>query len=324
MIRKQCSLSAGRRVLRPVERTRMLFWPRVRKRKFYAIVAALALLLLLTASAFCWMLDPRLAPLPWLAAAAALAYGVLWERRWVETTRRTVTLPGLPESMDGFRIVHLSDLHWDAYTRPEWMRRTFDRVNALEPDIIVLTGDLITHFREYIEPCARGLGHLRARHGVFAVLGNHDHWASGRLLTEALEASGITVLNNAHRPIGDGLWLVGVDDPHLQRADLNRALEGVADDGRPRVLLAHSPDIMEEAADRVDLVLSGHTHGGQVRLPVLGAIMRVTRRPAARPFTVGWGRAGRTLCFTNRGLGSVLIPIRFNCRPEIAVITLKV
>lgn len=285
-------------------------------------LAATALLTL--ASFLLWLVDPRGPYAVFGGAALAAAWGVILERRWVQVTRREVALPGLCPALDRIRIVHLSDIHWDAYTDPRRLRAIFTSVNALAPDLVVLTGDLVTHYRRYIQPCADGLSVLRARVGVFAVLGNHDHWASGPQLTEALRGHGIQVLFNERVLIEGGLWLVGVDDPHLQRADLERALAGISDDDpRPRLLLAHSPDIMAEAVGRVDVVLTGHTHGGQVRFPVVGPLLRATRHEAGKRFVMGLRRAGRTLCFTNRGLGTVLIPIRFNCRPEVAVITLR-
>lgn len=300
----------------------VLLRPRLRKRVFYALVAFASALLLVLASFLLWLVEPRAVLTPWLAAAAALAWGVFWERRWLEVTGGEVVLEGLPAALDGFRVVQISDVHWDAYTDPAWVLDVIERVNGMDADVVALTGDLVTHFRQYIPPCARALGRLRARRGVFAVLGNHDHWAGGRILTDALEREGIQVLSNRHVWM-DGFWLVGVDDPHVQRDDLTRALDGIGLDGLPRVLLAHSPDIMEDAVGKVSLVLSGHTHGGQVRVPGVGAMLHATRFPAGKRFTVGWGQEGTTVCYTNRGLGSVLIPIRFNCRPEVAVITLR-
>lgn len=302
----------------------LLYRPRIPKRQFYAIVMLAALLFLTAVSFVLWLVDPRGPYAVFGGAIIALLYGILLERRWVQFSRRVVDLPGLGKALDGLRIVHLSDVHWDAYTNASRLHSLFDEINTLDPDLVVLTGDLVTHYRRHIDPCTDALARLRARLGVFTVLGNHDHWASGRLLIAALERRGIRVLVNEHVLIAEGLWLVGVDDPHLQFADLDQALDGIADDDtRPRVLLAHSPDIMGEAVGRVNVVLTGHTHGGQVRFPVVGPLLRATRREAGKHFVHGMKRAGETLCFTNRGLGTVLIPIRFNCRPEVAVITLR-
>lgn len=279
--------------------------------------------MLLALSFALWWVTPFAPHVVFSGAAITLAWGIFIERHWVEQTERVVALAGLPASMDGFRILHLTDIHFDDRTNVARLCAMLDRFNRLEPDMVVLTGDLITHFRRHIEPCAQVLGRLRARRGVYAVLGNHDHWANGRAMAEALRHQGIRVLCNEHELIDGGFWLVGVDDPHLHFDDLDAALDGIDEDGRPRVLLAHSPDIMSVAVDRVDVVLTGHTHGGQVRLPVVGPLMRATRREAARRHVMGLKRIGRTLCFTNRGLGTVLIPIRFNCRPEVAVVTLR-
>lgn len=302
----------------------LLYRPRIPKRQFYAIVMLAAMVFLTSLSFALWLVDPRGPYAVFGGAFAALLYGVILERRWVQFTRRLIELPGLPPALDGLRIVHLSDIHWDAYTNAARLHGLFDEINALQPDLVVLTGDLVTHYRRHIDPCANALSRLRARLGVFTVLGNHDHWASGRLLSAALERRCIRVLTNEHLLVDEGLWLVGVDDPHLQLANLEQALAGIADeDTRPRILLAHSPDIMDEAVGRVDVVLTGHTHGGQVRFPVVGPLLRATRREVGKHFVHGLKRAGETLCFTNRGLGTVLLPIRFNCRPEVAVFTLR-
>lgn len=300
----------------------LYYRPRIPKRQFYTIVFLASTTALLFVAFVSWLITPLGPYVVFGTAILSTVYGVFIERRWVQLTRREVYLAGLPTADDGFRIVHLSDIHWDTYTNPARLQAIFEGINALEPEMIVLTGDLITHYRKFIEPCARSLGRLRARHGVYAVLGNHDHWANGPMLRAALQQQAIRVLTNEHARIRDAFWLVGVDDPHLQFSDLDAALRGIPHDRLPRILLAHSPDIMGEAQGRVDLVLAGHTHGGQVRFPWLGPLMRATRRRAGKPFIMGMKRAGTTLCFTNRGLGTVLLPIRFNCRPEVALITL--
>lgn len=304
----------------------LLFRPRMPKRLFYLIVLAASLTLVGGVSWLAGRWLPWGAPLTWVAAIGALLYGTLWERRWIEINHHPLPIEDLPSGLHGLRIVHLSDLHVDAYTTRRWLERVVRTVNALEPDLVVFTGDLVTHEPGYIGPCVEGLEGLRARLGVFAVLGNHDHWAGSQRLVTELRRLGVRVLCNAHARLGasagdDGtLWLVGVDDPHLKRARLDLALEGVGDG--PRVLLSHSPDIIEEAAGRVDVILMGHTHGGQVCFPWVGPLFGATRRPSSRAFLAGMRRAGSTTCYTNRGLGTVLLPIRFNCRPEVAVLTL--
>lgn len=305
----------------------LLYRPRMPKRLFYLVVLVISLALV---GGLSWLVGRVVRQgvlLTWMAATGVLLYASLWERRWIEVTRHHVPVSGLSPSLDGLRIVHLSDLHTDAYSTPQWMERVVRTVNALEPDLIVFTGDLVTHEPGFIAPCVDGLAGLQARLGVFAVLGNHDHWAGAQRLATELGHLGIEVLFNRSvrlaRPghAGEPLWLIGVDDPHLKRARLDLALEGVSEPG-PRVLLAHSPDIIEEAAGRVDLILMGHTHGGQVCFPLVGPLFGATRRASSRPFLAGLRRAGTTTCFTNRGLGTVLMPIRFNCRPEVAVLTL--
>jgi len=238
----------------------------------------------------------------------------------IEHTR--IQLNRLPKAFDGFRVVQLSDVHHGPFSSSEQIEQAVETANRLQPDIIALTGDYISKERHYAAPCAEMLGRLKARHGVYAVLGNHDHWVDAALLTDLFRAEGITVLiNEGMRFEKDGaaFWLAGVDDTMVGLEDLSLALAGARRD-EMKLLLAHNPVILRRAARAsVDLVLSGHTHGGQVAIRgERSASGRVRRR-----LLKGLGRQGNTQIYVNRGLGTVVLPIRYGCPPEISLLELR-
>jgi predicted MPP superfamily phosphohydrolase len=251
------------------------------------------------------------------AARSALA-----EPFMLTIERREVFLRRLPRELDRFRIVQLSDLHLGPLTSGDQLRRAVEVANNLNPDIIALTGDYISHERQYAAPCAEIVGRLRARCGIFAVLGNHDHWTDAALITDLFRAEGIKVLiNEGMRFEKDGasFWLAGVDDTMVGLEDLPLALAGARHD-EMKLLLAHNPIILRRAARAgVDFVLSGHTHGGQVTI-------RSERSASGRPrrrLLKGLGRQGETQIYVTRGLGTVILPIRYGCPPEVSLLELR-
>ena len=261
---------------------------------------------------------------------AAVLQAAVIEPSQVEVTRQPIRLAKLPAEFDGFRVVQLSDIHHSSFLGEAEIAEAARRANALRPDLIALTGDYVSHARSYIAGCARALGRLRAPHGVFAVLGNHDHWTDAEMMTSALEREGIRVLRNQAARVerrGAHVWLAGVDDLLVGRDDLPAALAGTTP-AEARLLLAHNPAIIREAARAgVDLVLSGHTHGGQINWSLLAGrrdetAARWLRRPSRR-FLRGHADLGATQIYVNRGLGTVVVPLRYGCPPEITLIELK-
>ena len=234
---------------------------------------------------------------------------------------KQILLDRMPKVFDGFRIVQLSDVHHGPFSSREQIERAIETANRLQPDIIALTGDYISKERQYAAPCAEMLGKLKARFGVYAVLGNHDHWVDAPLLTDLFRAEGITVLINEGMRFeqnGDTFWIAGVDDSMVGLEDISLALAGARDD-EMRLLLAHNPIVLRRAVRaEVDLVLSGHTHGGQVA--IRGE--RSTARPRKRALQGLW-RQGNTQIYVNRGLGTVVLPIRYGCPPEISLLELR-
>ena len=255
--------------------------------------------------------------------AAAFAEAVWWEPKRIRVERHSVRLASLPGAFDGFKIAQLSDLHRGRVVGAGHLRKAVRLTNDLRPDLVCLTGDYISGPAKHAASCAEVLGDLRASHGVHAILGNHDHWADADGVSRELQGAGIGVLRNqwtAVRQRDGTLALVGVDDVWEKKADLEQALRGT-DPDVPTIVLVHEPDY----ADRVqqthaDLQLSGHSHGGQVWLPFLGAPVLP---PHGRKYPRGWRRLGRLQVYTNRGVGLVPPPVRFNCPPEVALFELR-
>ncbi|HZE70290.1 MAG TPA: metallophosphoesterase [Pyrinomonadaceae bacterium] len=253
---------------------------------------------------------------------AQAARSALAEPYMLTVEHRPIYLRRLPEAFQSLRVVQISDVHHSAFTSREQIARAVETANRLRPDVVALTGDYISHDRQYAAPCAELLGRLQARYGVYAVLGNHDHWTDAALITDLFRAEGITVLINQgirfeHR--NAAFWLAGVDDTMVGLEDLSLALAGSRDD-EMKLLLAHNPIILRRAARAgVDLVLSGHTHGGQVTLRSERNASGKQRRRLLR----GLGHQGETQIYVTRGVGTVILPVRYGCPPEVSLLELR-
>jgi hypothetical protein len=241
---------------------------------------------------------------------------------WVSGDRFAVNneriwLDALPEVFSGLRIVQISDIHHGLFLPEQWLAEAVQQTNRLRADIVVLTGDFVTYSRANIEPAAEILSRLRARYGVLAVLGNHDFRVGADAVTSALRRKHIEVLRNQHIAIqfgGSSLYVAGVDD-YGYGADVRRAVRGIPRDSAT-VLLAHNPRIIHLASRHaVSLVLSGHTHGGQVNLPLLGTVYG--RSPERLRYKIGWDRLGPTQIYVSRGIGTIVLPWRLRCPAEI-------
>ena len=265
----------------------------------------------------------RTTPLRTIASGLAqIARTALAEPNQLAVERHAIGLKRLPRELDGLKVVQLSDIHHSPFTGREQVLRAVEVANSLQPDIIALTGDYVSHEREYVQPCAEMLGKLKARRGVYACLGNHDNWVDADLVTDLFTLAGIRVLNNEglrFEDRGASFWLAGVQDTMVGLEDLPLALAGSSAE-EMKLLLAHNPVILRRAARAgVDLVLSGHTHGGQVTWrPERSASGRVRRR-----ILRGLGRRGETQIYVTRGLGTVVLPVRYGCLPEVSLLTLR-
>jgi len=250
------------------------------------------------------------------ALTGAGTYGAAYERHRIGVTEATLPVWRLPAAFDGIRIGFLTDIHHSTLVPREDVVQAVQLINAASPDLIVLGGDYVTFGdRAFVGPVAELLATLRAPHGVYAILGNHD---DDRAMPAALARQHIQVLRDARTRLeirGDRIDLTGVRFWTRRPADIARVVRRAEN---PVLLLAHDPRRLTEAAGlNVSAVLSGHTHGGQVVIPGFGAIAR--RR---FPVLAGLARKDNTSIFVSRGVGTVYVPVRINCPPEVAIVTL--
>lgn len=250
-------------------------------------------------------------------ATGTAAHGFLYERHHLELTRLRFPVSGLPESLRGFRIGVLTDIHRSKDVPHEMVARAVSLIMSEAPDLILLGGDYVSFGdRRYAQPAADALAPLAAPHGVLAVLGNHD---DDRDVPAALSAKGFTVLRDARTRLtlrGEAVDFAGIRFWTYKGIDIAHVLRGAIP---LTFLLAHTPKRLFEAQQlAIPAVISGHTHGGQIVLPGVGAV-------AAREFPVIAGVEQRqgTSIFVSRGVGTVYVPIRVNCPPEVAVLTLE-
>jgi len=266
-----------------------------------------------------------------VVAVAGTIDGFFIEPKDVVAERVDITVARLPEEFHNFRIAQISDIHFGPYMSKAGVERAMRLAETFNPDLVIQTGDFTSHpFRKpngvegarFAEPCADALVTLRNVPQI-AILGNHDHWNNANIVEGALKERGIEVLRNRSIPIERAksrIWISGVDDVFVGAADLAQTLKSVPLT-ETTVLLAHEPDYADYAARfPIDVQFSGHSHGGQVRLPGLGAVIL----PAmAHKYPVGLNRVGRLQVYTNRGLGVINPPVRFHCPPEVTFVTLK-
>jgi predicted MPP superfamily phosphohydrolase len=256
-----------------------------------------------------------------LAALGVTAYATKVETRWLKLERLRIPIPALPTAFEGYRVVQLTDLHLSSEESRRMINHAVREALDRSPDLLVLTGDYVTGRLD--APTLRAeLSQLSAPDGVWATLGNHDHWVDPGGVRQVLADAGIGELRNSSTPIsreGQTLWLVGVDDIWEKQHDLPLALSNVPDDGTA-ILLAHEPDYADAVfpTGRIALQLSGHSHGGQVRLPLYGAPILPY---LGEKYPYGLRTLGDMWLYTSQGVG-YLLPIRLNCRPEVVEITL--
>ncbi len=269
---------------------------------------------------------------PWLLLLVALllaAWSVGIEPRWVARRDIPVAVPGWDRPP--LRVAVASDWHIShralrGVMTPARAAAVVDAINAAAPDLVLLPGDFIAGHGEDTpsgvpieDEIAVVLGRLRAPLGVWAVLGNHDHWHDAGTVRAALERRGIRVLENAARPADAGLWVVGIGD-HSTRHSQPAVAQAAVPPGAHRLVLMHDPASLLQGPVQGDLVVAGHTHGGQVRLPGVGAL--VVPGAAPRAWAHGWQVHGGTAFHVTGGLGTSILPLRFNARPEWVLFTL--
>jgi predicted MPP superfamily phosphohydrolase len=270
----------------------------------------------------------------WLGRGwARLHYATRVEPTWLELNRHEVPVRDLAPAFDGFRIVQLSDFHASRHVTTHYLGEAVDLALAQKPDLAVFTGDFIHKGFKHVDTVARVLARVKAPHGVYAVLGNHDFSVRNALgmrryrhlhqaVADALEAQGIRVLRNRTVRLehaGAHLFLTGLEDLWSRVCDVDEAYRDT-ESGAPRVVLAHNPCTIECLGERrCDLMLSGHTHGGQINLPRLG---RVTLSSKGKRYAAGMYRVNGGLLYVNKGVGFGF-RVRYNVRPEVALLTLR-
>jgi predicted MPP superfamily phosphohydrolase len=262
------------------------------------------------------------------ASFAASAYGMFIEKKQYELTGARFRIKNLPPQLEGFTIALLSDIHSSINMTKAEMLKYVQVVNSMQCDLVLVTGDFVNSLTEEVYPFAEAFSELHAPHGVFGVMGNHDFFAPDpELVAKEVDACGVKLLRNDKVVIsknGASFYLFGVDDARgpEQAAKRIAVAAGHSPLNIPRLLMIHRPYFLQQAADaKMDLVFSGHTHGGQVVLAQFG---RVTIAPASLASRYIWGKyaIGDTQMYVNRGIGTVGLPIRLNCPPEITKVTL--
>ena len=269
-------------------------------------------------------------------AGGLALYAGEFERHWLEVVHKEISITGLPSAFEGVKLAQLSDIHLDEFTEPFLLREAIEEINRARPDYVLLTGDYVSsqvlppHLTaEAARQCGRLLNRLECPQR-YAIFGNHDIFAGEKEVGEALRANDIVVLRNEYLPLqrnGGRMWLAGLDDPVCGRPDPDRAIPTSIQNvpHEPIILLCHAPDYIDvlrfrAAAPSISLVLSGHTHGGQIRLPFIGPLRLP---PGGRKYVEGLFNVGSMQLYVNRGIGSVGVPFRFDCRPEITLFTLR-
>jgi predicted MPP superfamily phosphohydrolase len=241
----------------------------------------------------------------------------------VETT--DLPVKNLAPSLEGFSIVQLTDMHLRPFTQVEMIERAVEKSNALNPDLVVLTGDYVWHDADDIHDLVPALSKLNPRYGTYAVLGNHDYESDPKIIREAFHAHGIRVFTNEGLSLkvdNELLYLAGIDDGWLGAPDIEKTMSDHPGGDVPTVLLAHEPDMIDWYAHdtRISLQLSGHTHGGQVN-PKAG--MTLVKPFLGKKYVQGLYRVNESWVYTSRGIGSTGLPVRHNCPPEVTHIRLK-
>jgi uncharacterized protein len=235
-----------------------------------------------------------------------------------------VPIQGLPEAFEGFTIAQLSDIHLYPYTQAETVQKAVELANQFQPDLVALTGDYVWQDLDAIFDLTPIFSNLQAKYGVVAIMGNHDIWLDATTIKSAFAEAGLPMLVNQGFPIqksGTEIYIAGLDDGWSGQPDLNYALAD-AKENIPVILLFHEPDLVDQVSldGRVSLMLSGHTHGGQVRIN--------GKRPPIQPYLgtkydIGLHQVGSTYLYVNRGIGNISIPLRINCPPEVTRLILR-
>jgi uncharacterized protein len=261
----------------------------------------------------------------YLSGLVVCGYGILVRRRWYRVVEREVRVPGLDARLDGMRIAHLSDLHIGTLTPRSWGLAWSRSANRRAPDLVVVTGDMVTSGTDFHEDVADVVGALRAKDGVFVSMGNHDYFGDGEPLVSMLGKRGVQVLRNDGVVIerrGAKLWLAAIDDTWTRRDDIAGAMAGRPADAKTTLLLSHDPDrFAAAAAAGAHLVLSGHTHGGQIAVPFAPRALNLAS--LRHSYRLGFYRLENSVLYVHPGLGTTGPPMRLGVAPEVTILVLR-
>lgn len=251
--------------------------------------------------------------------AVLLIYARMIEPRNIELTTYHIAVPNLPPEMDGFKIVQLSDLHRRFVVPDDIIKKAVRVANSTHADAAVLTGDYVGYKSVDINPCFDMLEDVHTRLGSFAVLGNHDHWTDADAVNKSIKDHGITLLTNSSAKLTKGLFLVGIDDEWAGHPNAHAAFKKT-DSKACCVMICHSPLSVSRFGNRKGLLITGHTHGGQINIPFVPR----NHLPGLKgwQYIKGWHEVGGILMYVNRGIGMVNPAIRFHCRPEVTLFIL--
>ena len=258
-------------------------------------------------------------------AAAAVGVGLsMWEAGELVQKTQTLNLPRLPDGFKGLKIAFVADIHHGPFTSLEYVERMVAQIHAAAPDLILLGGDYPYYKARYVAPVLSVLGKLSAPMGVFAVRGNHDNLAGAALISRELQKNGLHELTNRGvwlKRNGSQIFLCGVDDLSTGQPDIELALRGTTAND-VALLLCHNPDFLENLRDpRVSFAFCGHTHGGQIHLPLIGS--PILPSAFGQKYAYGLVRGPVVPAYVTRGVGTIFPPLRVNCPPEIAILTLQ-
>ena len=268
-----------------------------------------------------------------LLLSTLLVAGLWWHSLSIQVKKVTIPVVCLPHEFEGFKIAHISDLHGRALSGDGMLART---IREAQVDFVTISGDFVTHRIQEMQAFLPFLAALSQEMPIYAVSGNHDHDAGWEQVADKLKSVGVKVLDDAHVAVTRAearIFIVGVRDPFSGRGNLAQAMPPESN-GEVCLLLAHSPSYFEAFAKagrfrterailrRVALTLCGHTHGGQIKLPLVGAVTNGSRRLFPRDYVEGLSWEGTGWLYISRGVGWVILPLRFLARPEVAIITL--
>ena len=253
------------------------------------------------------------------------SYPVFIEGRLLQLNAYTIPVPRLPVEFSGFTIAHITDVHLGPLVSKAFVQKVVALANSTHPDLTVCTGDYVNERRNgsrQIDTVWPILARLKARYGVYSVLGNHDHWADFKRSRYWLDQTGQNLRHKSVKITHNGahIWLGGAGDYYEDRLEIDTAFQNIPDD-QCKILLTHNPDAIDQFfRTKINLAIAGHTHGGQIRLPFIGAPVLPVHN---KNYASGYIKSAKTNIFISRGIGWAILPVRLNCPPEVAVLHLQ-